>query len=196
VLVTFHKWPEILTYPDHFKGMTIAPAFRHFARGLAYADIGRIHTAKKQLEKIKKFKSKLPTDAMVGLNSAWTVLEIAADMLDGVIEVADGEMKDGVALLRKAVQKEDALSYDEPPDWYPSVRWTLGAVLYSSRDYAGAEKVFREDLKKYPHNGRGLFGLYNSLKTQGKNDEASKVEMEFKEAWKHADVKLMIEDLW
>ncbi len=196
VLVTFHKWAEILTYPDHFKGMTLAPAFRHFARGLAYANIGRISNAKKQLKKVKKWKSKLPPDAMVGLNSASMVLEVAVDMLAGVIELADGETQEGIALLRKAVREEDALSYDEPPDWYPSVRWTLGSVLYSIRDYAGAEKVFREDLKKYPHNGRGLFGLYNCLMKLGKNDEAGKVETEFKEAWKHADVKLTIEDLW
>jgi hypothetical protein len=51
-----------------------------------------------------------------------------------------------------------------------------------------AEKVFREDLKNNPGNGRSLFGLSEALKMQGKRDEAAVVLSKFKKAWARADV--------
>jgi len=61
--------------------------------------------------------------------------------------------------------------------------------------YADAEKTFRDELTHHPHSGRALFGLWQSLKAQGKKSDAKQAEAEFRAAWKHADVKLTIEDL-
>jgi hypothetical protein len=58
-----------------------------------------------------------------------------------------------------------------------------------------AEKVFREDLARTPHNGRSLFGLWRSLVAQEKRREARKARKEFGAAWKNADVKLRVADL-
>ncbi|MEH2386026.1 MAG: hypothetical protein V7K14_09660 [Nostoc sp.] len=61
----------------------------------------------------------------------------------------------------------------EPPNWYFPTRESLGAVLLAKGDYREAEKVFRADLKKYPHNGRSLFGLQASLQALGKDQAVS-----------------------
>lgn len=53
-----------------------------------------------------------------------------------------------------------------------------------------AEVVYWEDLKHYPHNGWSLFGLVQSLRAQGKSEEAAGVEQRFQKAWAQADVKL------
>ncbi len=58
-----------------------------------------------------------------------------------------------------------------------------------------AEKVFRADLEKNRRNGRSLFGLFESLKAQGKKYSAQSVQKEFEAAWKQADTKLRVEDL-
>ena len=96
---------------------------------------------------------------------------------------------------RNTEAQQFALNYAEPPDWYYPVRESLGPALLLVGDAAGAEKVFREDLKNNPRNGRSLFGLIESLKAQGKQDAARWVEGEFKAAWKKGEVQLRMKDL-
>jgi predicted Zn-dependent protease len=88
------------------------------------------------------------------------------------------------------VRAQDALLYDEPPPFYYPVRQSLGAALLEAGRAKEAEAVYREDLKTFPKNGWSLYGLAQSLKAQGKADEAAEAEKEFEEAWSRADVKL------
>ena len=53
-----------------------------------------------------------------------------------------------------------------------------------------AEKVYREDLERFPDNGWSLFGLYQSLRGQNKALDADKVKAQFDDVWQHADVEL------
>ena len=55
---------------------------------------------------------------------------------------------------------------------------------------AEAEKVYREDLRRFPENGWSLFGLAQALRAQGKNAEADAVEARFRRAWASTDVTL------
>ena len=55
---------------------------------------------------------------------------------------------------------------------------------------ASRREVFREDLKPFPRNGWGLFGLEQSLRAQGRNQLADTVNRQLEETWKRADVKL------
>lgn len=194
VLVGFHKWNEIIKYPVPDKSLHLASLFSHFARGMAFASKGDIESSENELVLLKKDMKLVPGDAIVGLSSAATVMNIPKHILEGKIKTAEGETKDAIEYFKKAAEEQDKLSYDEPPDWYPSARLFLGGTLYSSGNYSESEKVFRDDLKTYPHNGWALFGLANSLKMQSKNDESSRVLEEFKTAWKNADTNLRMED--
>lgn len=53
-----------------------------------------------------------------------------------------------------------------------------------------AQKVFEEDLQKYPENGWSLSGLQQSLVAQGKSDQTIVVKTRFDKAWASADVTL------
>ena len=58
-----------------------------------------------------------------------------------------------------------------------------GAVERASEPFHGRSTTLE-------HDGAGpLFGLEQSLRAQGKDAEAKQVAKEFKQAWKHADVK-------
>ena len=93
--------------------------------------------------------------------------------------------------LRAAIQKEDALKYDEPPGWLIPVRHSLGAVLMKQQRFAEAEQVYREDLARLPDNGWSLFGLAETLRRQSKNaDEASETQAKFEKVWAKADLKI------
>jgi hypothetical protein len=56
--------------------------------------------------------------------------------------------------------------------------------------HAEAEKVYREDLGRFPENGWSLFGLTQALRAQGKNTEAAAAEARFRQAWSNTDVTL------
>ena len=93
-------------------------------------------------------------------------------------------------LLEKAIAIEDTLAFREPPQWLQPTRHTLGAVHLKSGNFEQAERVYREDLAKWPNNGWSLYGLYQSLDKQGKEAEAASVYQQYEQAWQHADVEL------
>ncbi|MBD0327494.1 MAG: alpha/beta fold hydrolase, partial [Pyrinomonadaceae bacterium] len=124
------------------------------------------------------------------------VLQVAEQMLAGKIALVRGDKQSAIAHLRKAVEAEDALNYNEPADWDIPARESLGGALLAIGDNAEAEKVFRAELSKHPRNGRALFGLIESLKRQGKQTSAQMVQSEFDKAWEKADMKLSVEDLY
>ena len=104
--------------------------------------------------------------------------------------LAPTTLEDALAALRKAIVSEDALRYSEPPDWIHPVRHVLGATLLKERRAPEAEKIYREDLIRQPHNGWSLYGLAEALRLQGKEKEAEEATAAFKAAWQNADIQI------
>jgi hypothetical protein len=118
------------------------------------------------------------------------LLGLASQVLSGELAGARGQTGEQIARLERAVAMQDGLPYMEPPSWFYPVRHTLGAALLGAGMPAEAEAVYREDLRQYPNNGRSLFGLAESLRLQGRADEAAEAQRRFEAAWQHADVVL------
>jgi tetratricopeptide (TPR) repeat protein len=195
VLIRFRKWDEILASPEPDKKLLVTGAMWHFARGLAYAANGKIAEAENEQSRFAAAVKTVPADAPYGLNTTASVFKVAEPLLAGKIALTKGDKKAALEWLKRAVEAEDALRYDEPADWQLPVRESLGGALLLSGEYGEAEQVFRADLEKNPRSGRSLFGLVECLKAQGKQAAAAFVQNEFDAAWKNADVKLRIQDL-
>jgi tetratricopeptide (TPR) repeat protein len=135
-------------------------------------------------------KGKVPEEAVFSNNKGHDLLDVAQHLLAGEIHYREGKVEQAVAALKEAIRREDQLRYAEPPDWLRPVRHTLGAVLLTEGRAADAEKVYREDLKRYPHNGWSLYGLSRSLELGGKKTEAAKALAEFNQTWADADFEL------
>ncbi|HYE74000.1 MAG TPA: hypothetical protein VEF04_11750, partial [Blastocatellia bacterium] len=195
VLLRFGRYDEILRLPEPDKSMPVMHTIWDYARSLAYAAKGNSAEAEKCKAAFLGAAKAIPGETPFGLNTAASVLKIAEHVLDARIAQAKGDKQGLIEHLRKAVEAQDTLNYDEPPAWYYPVRESLGAALLLNGDGAGAERIFREDLEQNPRNGRSLFGLMESLKMQGKRDAANLVEREFKRAWKNADTQLSVKDL-
>jgi pimeloyl-ACP methyl ester carboxylesterase/tetratricopeptide (TPR) repeat protein len=195
MLVRFHQWDEILKAPKPDGELKITIAFWHYARGMAYAGIKRIADAEAEFKAFQSVAGSIPADTPFGNSTAQGVLNVAARMLAGKIAFARGDRRTGLELLRKAVKAEDAVGYNEPPDWDLPVRELLGGLLLVNGDEIEAEKVFNAELAKHPRNGRALLGLFESLKRQGKDSSARVVEKEFARAWETADTELRAADL-
>jgi hypothetical protein len=191
--VRFGKWAEIMKAPEPDKNFLYAKAMWHYARGFAEARTGKVDAAKADLEALNAIASGkgLENATIWDINKIVDVLKIASECLSGEVAAAQRDFDKAVQHLKRAVELEDNLNYDEPPPWYYSVRLSLGAVLLSAGRAKEAEAEYRNDLGEFPANGWALFGLQLALKKQGKDVEAAQVMAQFKEAWKYADVTLV-----
>ncbi|HEX5104827.1 MAG TPA: hypothetical protein VFV87_13495 [Pirellulaceae bacterium] len=190
ILVRFGRWDEVLAVPEPPEFLPIARALRHCSRGIALAAQGEIEKAKIEQAAFLAAQAKLPEEAHFGNNTGADILAVAEHLLAGEIRYREGKTEIAFAELREAVKREDALRYDEPPDWIHPVRHALGAILLAEGKAAEAEKVYRSDLAKLPHNGWALFGLARSLEMQGQRDAAAKVQAQFEQVWSDADVTI------
>lgn len=185
-------WEEILKSPEPDEKMTASRLTWRYARTLALLSRGDRGGAARERDAFEKLRQGIPATAPWGMNTAAGVSATAAEVLAARLSTEPGE---ALAHWRSAVENQDRLSYDEPPDWYYPVRESLGAALLLSGKPAEAEIVFREGVNRTPHNGRMLFGLLQSLKAQNKQNDAEWVESEFQSAWAGSDITLRMEDL-
>lgn len=190
VLVRFGKWEEILKLPSLGPKFPITEASRLAARGVAYAALLQPDKAREEQRLFREAVKAVPADAMVGNSPAATVLEIEEHLLDGEISYREGAIDAGIAELRKAVEAEDRLNYDEPPNWLIPTRHTLGAALVDAKRYAEGLEVYREDLRRLPNNGWSLYGMARALRGLGRTQEAVKFQQRFDKVWADADMTI------
>lgn len=191
VLKRFGRWDDILQEPQPPEIFPIARALWQYNRGIAFAAKGQFKNAREAQTNFRAVAAKVPGDATFGNNKAADLLAIADQLLEGEILFREGDVKRAITALEKAVQHEDQLRYSEPPDWFVPVRHALGAVLLRDKQAEAAEKVYREDLRRWPDNGWSLHGLARTLEMLGKKEAAAKANERFKQVWKRADVKIL-----
>jgi tetratricopeptide (TPR) repeat protein len=192
VMVRFGMWDEILSEPEKYTHkMWLTRAFHHAARAIAYAAKGDTARARKAQGVFLERAKLVPKEDFLSNNSCEALLAVAIPMVEGEILIAEGKLDSGIEQLHAAIQKEDALKYDEPPGWMIPVRHSLGAVLMKQQRFAEAEQVYRDDLARLPENGWSLLGLAESLRKQKKNpDEVAQTQSKFKKVWAQADLTI------
>ena len=190
VLMRFGQWDEILREPAPPSYFPITTALWRFTRGVAFAAKGQVTEAERERAEFERARAAVPKDAMMAINPAERILQIAGHVLDGEIAYRKGDVDVAVASLREAIKVEDDLRYMEPPEWIQPVRHTLGAFLVDHRQFEEAEKVYREDLRNWPENGWSLYGLSKCLRARGAAVEADQVERRYRKAWSRADVTI------
>jgi tetratricopeptide (TPR) repeat protein len=192
VMLRFGLWDQILAEPERYTDkMWFSRAFHHAARAIAYAAKGDTASARKAQSVFLERAKLVPKEDFVSNNSGEALLGVASSMVEGEILIAEGKIDRGIEQLRAAIQKEDALKYDEPPGWLIPVRHSLGAVLMKQQRFAEAEQVYRDDLARLPENGWSLLGLAESLRKQKKNaDEVAQTQTKFEKVWAKADLKI------
>ncbi len=192
VLVKFEQWEKILASPKPDDDLSYPKAMWHYAIGMAFANLSKPTEAQRELDSLNKLSDSEDVKRIIiwSINPAEQVCKIASNVLTAELHTRNGNYSAAIQLLEQAIQLEDGLNYNEPPDWFFSVRHLLGDVLLYSKDYVGAEKVYREDLTYWTKNGFALNGLYESLKGQNRIQEAEEVKKQFYMAWKYADSAL------
>lgn len=192
VMVKFGMWDELIKEPMPPSDLIYPTAVLHYAKAMAHLGKNDMPSAFREINLLKRLSAdkSLSKITVWYLNSVTDLLQIAQNVVEGELALKTKQTDQAIIKMKKAVEMEDKLNYDEPPDWFFSVRHHLGAAYLSAGKYAEAEKVYNEDLETYRENGWALIGLYNALQKQGKTEEADAVKKRFDAAWKYADVTI------
>lgn len=192
VLTQLQKWDDILRLPRPGESLQYPSALWHYARGMAYCGKGDLKKATIELTALKKIIAgkSLEKQMIWDLNTAQQLVDIARLVLEGELLIRQGAEARAIPVLREAVAIEDKLNYNEPPDWFFSVRLSLGKCLLIAGKMAEAEEVYSEDLLTFRENGWALHGLYKARLAQGKKEAAAQAYARFEKAWQWADITL------
>jgi tetratricopeptide (TPR) repeat protein len=199
--VRFGKWNQILTTPKPDSGLTWVTMFWRHARSIAFSKKGLFEKARIEMDSLANLIAKEAikenpdsTDLTQEPDTTYNMYDDLHEILQLVpqaeLAFAQKDFSKAIERLQLAVEKQDHLPYNEPPNWHHPVRQILGNVLLNAGMLEEAESTFREDLNKNRDNGWSLFGLYQSLDQSGKMKEAQEALNAYRRAWVNADFEL------
>ena len=192
VYVKFGKWDEILEMNNAVPELDYPSAMLHYARGMALLGKGKVELAKKELDAlaILATNEKMKEVTIWDINSVYDLVQIGEKVLRSEILAKEKKYLQSIALLKEAIKIEDNLNYNEPPDWFFSVRHNLGAVQLDAGNYEDAIITYQNDLQRLPKNGWALKGMGLAYLKLEDLENMKEFEERFIQAWSTADVEL------
>ena len=201
VMVRFGRWHDLIALdlppdPDLWSATT---AIVHYGKTLAHSALGNIAEAEQHRELFLAAAERVPETRRMHNNTVVDLLAVAMPMIDGELEYRRGNHDVAFAHLRRAVEMQDGLAYDEPWGWMQPTRHALGALLLEQGRIDEAEAVYRADLglddtlsrpTQHPNNLWSLFGLHECLLARGATAEAVTVRHQLDLAAARADVPI------
>jgi len=201
VLIRFGRWPEILAVPlPADPGLyPVTTAMTHYAKGVAHAASRQVAEAAAEQARFAAAVARVPRSRTLFNNSCLDILAVAGTMLGGELEYRRGNYGEAFRLLRRAVELDDGLPYDEPWGWMQPARHAYGALLLEQGLLTEAEAVYRADLGldgtlaracQHPGNVWSLHGYHECLTRLGKTELAGVVRQQLNIAAARADVPI------
>lgn len=199
VLVRFGKWHEIIaqTLPRDRELYCSNVAMMHYAKAVAHSALGNVAEAETEKAAFLAAKARVPESRRVHNNKVIDLLGVAEEMLRGELEYRKGNHDAAFAHLRRSVELDDNLPYDEPWGWMQPTRHALGALLLEQGRVAEAEAVYRSDLGldgrlsracQHPDNLWSLHGLHECLTRRGETVESVLIKQRLDLAVARAEV--------
>ena len=198
VLIRFGRWNELVNrpLPEDQELFCTTTAMLHYGKGVAYSATGRIAEAEAERRLFQTAVERVPESRTLFNNTCRDILNVAASMLDGELEYRKGNYEVAYAHLRRSVELDDNLPYDEPWGWMQPTRHALGALLLEQGHAVEAEAVYRADLGldptlpracQHPGNVWALHGYHECLVRLGKDEVAGVIEQQLRIARGYAD---------
>ncbi|MEL7014064.1 MAG: tetratricopeptide repeat protein [Pseudomonadota bacterium] len=178
VQIRFGKWADIIAeeLPDDQTLYCHTTASLHYAKAVAHAALGDVEKSQAERDRFMTARATVPDSRHLHNIRCIELLDIAEQMLDGELEYRKGNYDTAFAHLRRAIELEDNLDYDEPWGWIQPVRHALGALALEQGRIDEAERAYREDLGLagnlpraciHPDNIWSLKGLNECLRLKG-----------------------------
>jgi tetratricopeptide (TPR) repeat protein len=199
VLIRFGKWQEILDeeLPADAELYATTTAMMRYARTVALANTKRVAEAEAESKLFFEARDAVPESRTLFNNSCHDILAVAEQMMLGELEYHKGNYEKAFEHLRKSVEIDDNLPYDEPWGWMQPTRHALGALLLEQGHLEEAEATYRADLGldstlsracQHPGNVWSLHGLHECLTRRGESVEAAHVKLQLDKAVARAAV--------
>jgi tetratricopeptide (TPR) repeat protein len=200
-LVRFGMWEELIAapLPQDYTLYAATTAFVHYGRGVAYSATGRVAEAERERELFRAAVVRVPATRLLFNNTVADLLAIASEMLDGELLYRRGEYADAFAALRRSIDLDDHLPYDEPWGWMQPTRHAYGALLLEQGHVGEAAAIYRADLGlddslpralRHPRNVWSLHGYHECLLRLGDDEEAAALKVDLDDAQARADVPI------
>jgi tetratricopeptide (TPR) repeat protein len=202
VLVRFGRWADLIAEPlptDVDLYCTTAATI-HYGRGVAHAAKGQLPQAHAERESFAEVFARIPESRYLFNNTSRDILAVAAAMLDGEIAYRQGHFDESFGHLRRAIELDDALPYDEPWGWMQPTRHAYGALLLEQGRVEEAAEVYAADLGldptlsrpcQHPGNVWSLHGYHECLQRLGRTAEAAIIGQQLALAKARADVPVV-----
>src|SRR3984893_9652556 len=201
VLVRFGKWHEIIAQelPRDRELYCSTTAMMLYAQAVAQSALGHIAQAEAARAAFLEAKLRVPESRRVHNNTVRDLLAVAEEMLNGELEYRRGNHEVAFAHLRRSVELDDALPYDEPWGWMQPTRHALGALLLEQGGVAEAEAIYRWDLGldgklsracQHPDNLWSLHGLHECLVRRGEKVETALIKQRLDLAQARAEIPI------
>lgn len=185
----FGKWDDILASAQPPENLDYSNAIWHYARGVSFTRKGDMKSAAVERAALAGKKDTVQINFLdSAAYPASVLLNIADSLLLGEIAMSSNNYDGAIGQFEQAVALQDELPYTEPPFWYYPARQSLGEAYIAAGQFDKAEATYLKDLKDYPRNGWSMFGLVQSLKGQGKTEEAASAQAKFDTIWSKADI--------
>ncbi|WP_310767173.1 tetratricopeptide repeat protein [Mycobacterium sp. Z3061] len=201
VLVRFGRWDDLIAQPlpaDPDLYCTTATTI-HYGRGVAFAATGQLSRAHAERAAFADAYARIPASRYLFNNTSRDILAVAAAMLDGEIAYREGSFDEAFTHLRRAVEIDDGLPYDEPWGWMQPTRHAYGALLLEQGHVEEAAAVYAADLGldptlarccQHPGNVWSLHGYHECLQRLGRTAEATIIGQQLALAVARADVPI------
>lgn len=140
----------VLAAPDLVASSPFLEAMRHYARGEAFARLGRAADVRAEAAKVVLPAGGLDKTAPLNGTSS-VVVQVAQRVLEGRADMLEHDPAAAIVVFREAADLQDAhlADYSDPPRWWYPVRRSLAAALFAQGDAAGAEREASATLKDW-----------------------------------------------
>jgi tetratricopeptide (TPR) repeat protein len=201
VLVRFGLWEEIIAEPlPADPGLyCVSTALTRYAKGVAFAATSCVADAERERDAFAAAVGRVPESCYLFNNTARDILAVAGAMLDGELEYRRGNHEEAWRHLRRAIELDDTLPYDEPWGWMQPTRHAYGALLLEQGEVESAAAVYAADLGldatqpracQHPNNVWSLHGYHECLSRLGRTDEARGIKPQLDRALAQADIEI------
>ena len=199
VLIRFGRWADILAqeFPEDQGLYCVTTAMMRYARTVALANLHRIEEADAEKSLFYDALSRVPDSRMLFNNKCTDILKVAEQMLLGELAYHKGDHEAAFDHLRRSVEIDDNMPYDEPWGWMQPTRHALGALLLEQGKLDEAKAVYRADLGlddtlsracQHPGNVWSLHGLHECLTRRGEATEAMHIKRQLDKAAARAEM--------
>jgi tetratricopeptide (TPR) repeat protein len=202
VLIRFGRWDELTAepLPDEPELYCTTAATIHYGRGVAHAAKGQLAEARAERDAFATAYARIPDTRYLFNNTSRDILAVGEAMLDGELAYREGRFDQAFSSLRRAIELDDALPYDEPWGWMQPTRHAYGALLLEQGHVEEAAAVYAADLGldstlsrscQHPGNVWSLHGYHECLRRLGRDAEAVIIGRQLQMATARADVPIL-----